>query len=296
MARNPIVPRNDANPVQTGRQVRRARGQIRKALKNIRRELMERFEQVQRQEITTNARYEYLLDAHELDNINEYIAELIERYVMAAANGDPIVVGQVELAYERATGQAVTNLSVQSEAFRRTVEETLLSQAYRSRIALVRSRVFEEMKGFTDQTRTDLARTLADGMAQGLGPRGVARNIRDRIGVAQSRAERIARTEINNAHRRASWDEDQQANQEGIETRLLWFSALSSSTRPDHASRHGRTYTQQEVKDFYARDGNAINCKCSTTSVLVDENGNPTSAKLRKRLREKGQEFFEASA
>ncbi|MEA3250147.1 MAG: phage minor head protein [Pseudomonadota bacterium] len=302
MARQPILPRNEANPPQTTRQIQRAFKQIDGALKQIEAGVLERFEQIRYTVRTGNAEddrnstYEYLLDQFVLDDMNTLIAELINEYVMRAINGEPIVIGQVELSYEQSTAGAVLNIAAQTDAFQRTVEQTLMSAPYRTRIALVRARVFEEMQGFTDQTRTDLARTLADGMALGQSPVQIARSISDRIGVAKSRAERIARTEINVAHRRAIIEEDQQVNDEGIRTALLWFSALSPTTRANHARRHGRLYTRQEVNDFYSRDGNAINCKCSVRSVLTDENGKPLVDTLPNRLQLQGAKFFKDAA
>lgn len=263
--------------------------------------MLQRFDQIGYRQVAANTAgdgqtYEYLLDQFVLDDMNSIIAELINELVMRAINGEPIVIGQAELAYQQSTAASVASLAAQTEAFRRTVEETLISAPYRTRVALVRSRVFEEMRGFTDQTRTDLARTFADGMARGQSPREIARTVRDRIGVAQSRAERIARTEINVAHRRAVWEEDAQANADGIRTRLLWVSALSPTTRASHASRHGRVYRRAEVQEFYARDGNAINCKCTQVAILVDENGKPLSGALPGKLQLQGQRFFKAAA
>ncbi|WP_252108830.1 MULTISPECIES: phage minor head protein [unclassified Halomonas] len=311
MARQPVLPRNSANPVQTTRQRQRAFQQIRQALAGIQRGVLDRFEQIGRREVAANAAgdgrtYEYLLDAYILDDMNGYIAALINELVMRAVNGEPIVVGQAELAYQQSTASSVVSMAAQTEAFRRTVEETLVLAPYRNRVALLRARVFEEMQGFSDQLRTELARTLADGMARGQSPREIARQVKARIGVraledgsktgARARAERIARTEINVAHRRAIWEEDAQANAEGIRTRLLWVSALSATTRPTHASRHGRVYTRAEVQEFYARDGNAINCKCTQVAILVDENGKPLSNALPAKLQLQGQKFFKVAA
>ena len=48
---------------------------------------------------------------------------------------------------------------------------------------------------------------------------------------------------------------------------MLWASALKPTTRASHARRHGRVYTIDEVRDFYSRDGNAINCYLPGTQV-----------------------------
>lgn len=302
MTRQPTLPRNSASPTQTTRQRQRAFKQIRTALAGVQRGVIERFEQIGHRVVSGNAEgdsnqtYEYLLDQFVLDDMNSYIAELINELVMRAINGEPIVVGQAELAYQQGTAAAVTNIAAQTAVLTRTVEQTLMSEPYRRRIALVRARLFEQMQGFTDQSRTDLARVLAEGMARGQSPRTIARTIRYRIGVAQSRAERIARTEINVAHRQAIRDEDQQVNQEGIKTRLLWLSALLSTTRQTHAALHGKVMTRQEVDDFYSRDANSINCRCSQTSILVDDDGKPLSNALPSKLKLQGAKFFKAAA
>lgn len=46
-----------------------------------------------------------------------------------------------------------------------------------------------------------------------------------------------------------------------------------STTRKNHASRHGRLYTRAEVTEFYSKNGNAISCRCSQVPTVVDENG-----------------------
>ncbi|MDR5859413.1 phage minor head protein [Halomonas eurihalina] len=293
MPGQPIVPRSTNSPAQTTRQLKAARRSIRESLRVVRDGVIERIQHDMRMMLGNRSdRYRYLLDQGQLDAINDYIAGLIAQEVMRGNQGDPIIVQQSVTAYEAATAAAVTNITTQSEQAFRNVEQTLMSEPYRRRIGYVRSRVFEEMQGFTDQTRTDLARVLSEGMARGESPTEIAGRIRDRVGAAMSRAEKIARTEINTGHRRAIWDQDEQANADGINTRLLHSSALiAGRTRETHARRHGRVYTRQEVEDWYSRDGNGINCLCTQTSVLVDANGRPLSSRLPKKMQKRGQSF-----
>jgi SPP1 gp7 family putative phage head morphogenesis protein len=301
MIRQPIRPRNAQAPTQTSKQLERAHRQIYEVMPEVRRRAIRRFEEIQYYTTTGNRdeqqrTYHYLIDEALLASLSDYILQMIDDLVLRGDNGGPIIVGAAMQAYQTGTAYQIANFQAQTDAFRRTLEETLLSAPYRNRIGLVRARVFEEMQGFTAETRKELQRILADGMARGLNPRDIVGQINARTGVDERRAERIARTEINNAHRRALLDEDEQANNEGIRTRLLWFSALSPTTRSWHASRHGRTYTRQEVDDFYSRDGNAINCLCSVRSILVDEQGSPLSSALPDKLRLQGAKFFKAAA
>jgi len=109
---------------------------------------------------------------------------------------------------------------------------------------------------------------LSTGIENGQNPIEVARTIRDRFDVSRSRAERIARTEITGALRRARWDEAEDARISiGIRTLEMHLSALSPTTRASHAARHSRLFTVQEVREWYTQDGNSINCYLPNTKV-----------------------------
>ncbi|HGN2032664.1 TPA: phage minor head protein, partial [Proteus mirabilis] len=122
-----------------------------------------------------------------------------------------------------------------------------MSEPYQLRMALVRARVFEEMKGLSGQVKADMARILTDGIARGLNPREVARNLTNQAGIETRRANRIARTEIPSALRRARLDEADEAKKIlNLETREIHISALSPTTRANHAARHGKMFTSDE--------------------------------------------------
>ncbi|MDP1019404.1 hypothetical protein Q6284_28990, partial [Klebsiella pneumoniae] len=48
---------------------------------------------------------------------------------------------------------------------------------------------------------------------------------------------------------------------------------LKPTTRSWHASRHGKVYTTEQVRDFYAENGNRYNCYCSQIPVLLNDDG-----------------------
>ncbi|EPG2644149.1 phage minor head protein, partial [Providencia stuartii] len=170
----------------------------------------------------------------------------------------------------------------------------LLSEPYQLRMALVRARVFEEMKGLSAQVKADMARILTDGIARGLNPREVARNLNEQSGIEIRRANRVARTEITTALRRARMDEADEASEVlNLETRQVHISALSPTTRPNHASRHGKIFTTDEQRDWWARDGNSINCKCSTVTILTDKEGRPYNDTLLNKLKEEKEAMKE---
>ena len=50
---------------------------------------------------------------------------------------------------------------------------------------------------------------------------------------------------------------------------ILWFSALTPTSRDSHAERHGVIYTTDEVRSFYSKDENSKNCLCSLSRCFA---------------------------
>ncbi|MNQ14502.1 Phage Mu protein F like protein [compost metagenome] len=291
----PIIPKNDADPTGQDSRERKAIADFARRMKLIQRGMLAILAKQQYQVVTVNAtEYRFELDPFILRNINAEIAALIDSILLEGGEENLwFMNAYVAPAVVQGTAQSYHNLSVQSEVYaasRPTLESVLLSDPYRRRLGLVRAREFELMKGFSEQMRADLGDTLTRGMAAGQNPRVIAKDIVERVGVSQSRAERIARTEINNGLRQAKIAEDQDAvDQLGIQQKQMHISALSPSTRDTHAARNGKLFTIQEQKEWWAQTPNSINCKCTTVAILVNDDGEPLSPKTVERVRAKGK-------
>lgn len=225
-----------------------------------------------------NARYNFDLDQRVLSSLFADLDQFVDSILLEGGESRPwFFEAYVSVAYQRGTAQSFANLSAQSPAYasgQANLRTILYSEPYQTRVGILRSRVFEEMRGLSATVKQDMNRVLADGMARGKNPREIAKNLSRQTDIEGSRARRIARTEVPMALRRARWDErDDAAERYGLNTKLLHLSALSPTTRATHAQRHGKLYASEDVRDWYAVDGNAINCKCNQTEVLVDENG-----------------------
>jgi len=290
MPKYPTLPRNTENPVGHARLQQQTVSRLKRGLRDVRRWVLERFEEIPKREVTINAqvpgyvvnetRYEYLISVEEL----RLIVEEIRRRLGIEVPPD-YMAAQTVLAYEAGTGTAVAQLAALTDDYTREITQVLASEPWQRRVALIRSRVFEQMQGFNGDTATELGRVLSQGVEDGLNPRDVAKDIRKRFGIAERRAETIARTEVGSALRRATRDENQDARERlGINTQLLWLSALSPTTRANHARRHSQVYTAQEVAEFYSQSGESVNCKCSQQPVLLDESGEPILGPLKARL------------
>lgn len=293
--KGPILPRNIEDPTGVDRLERGAMLRYKEKLSRIGREYPALIQRLNPQ-LAVNARYTYELDEATLNYILSQGNLLIDEILLEGGQQSPWLYEKyVSVAYQRGTGQEFANLSAQSPAYAAEVEslrELINSEPYRLRIGLVKSRVFEEMKGLSATVKADMARVLTDGIARGLNPSEVARALKVRAGLEEYRANRIARTEITTALRRARWDESESAQEQfGLKTMLLHLSALSATTRIKHALRHAHTYTIAAVREFYSQGSESINCKCTQISVLVDDDGNP----INETIIERAQKMFNKS-
>lgn len=286
------LPRSDADPTGRDAAIRGAAGVFRSKLREIRRAYIAEVQRLPRVALRNATTYEYRLDPSRLSNLLADLGGIVDR-IMLEGGAERLWLAQQYIipSYNRGTQATHANLASQSVPYaelRQGIEALITSEAYRNRIGRLTSRVFEEMVGFTATTRASLARVLADGMALGQGPRQIAELLSEAIDVDYRRALRIARTEVNNAFRQARMDEaDAAARDLGLTIVQMHFSARSPTTRPDHAARHGRTYTTAQQRAWWATGANSINCRCTTLEVILDERGQPLDPTVFERVKDR---------
>lgn len=299
---NPIKPRDDKAPQGTARIMTSANKRLRKAFKSVGQRVIALLESVPVRDVPdneggifVNRSYFYMITATQMMQLSEEIAAIIEAE-LPADELDSFIMSSFNLG----TTQAIANLANQV-ALPYDALTKIASPSHQARIAILQNRTFEYMQNLNADMKANLNRVLSQGMLNGDNPRGIARRIRDEIGIPEwnandnkasyARAERIARTEIGNAHREAIRAQDKDANDLGIQTKLMWFSAFKPTTRRTHARKHGRLFTRDEVADFYSRDANQINCVCSQVSTVLDENGEPLDPDFVKRIQADGKKY-----
>jgi len=312
---NPIVPRNISDPAAQFGNLRGAKRKLVARYRRIDKGMRQLIGTLDKRVISTNIKYEYQIDVTRFQNINSFIQNLLYDELLDNQNGLLTqrwwLNANLAQAYEDGTSDILlsskriaTVESVGPELSREMrfikLEQTIFSRGFQTRVGLVQARTFELMKGLSDSTRTDLSNTLARGMIDGIGIRELSKNITDRVKVSLSRGQRIARTEILNAYRTAGGVETDELNEDVYDDsewgmQSLWFSALSPTTRRTHASRHGMIYTTDEVREFYAKNSNAINCLCSQSTVLVNKRtGEVLQQDLLDRMAKRRKQFLGA--
>ncbi len=322
---NPIVPKNAKDPAAQFGNLRKANKQLVKRYKNIKKGMRELISGLDKRVISTNSivisgkiitnvKYEYLIDVQKYNEIDLFIQQLLNEELLDNQAGvftrSWWLNANLSQAYEDATediinsAHAITPPSVGLELYNEvqsiTPESRFFSRGFQERLALIHSRVFNEMSGLTDSTKVDLAETLARGMSDGIGVQQLSKNVASRVDVSYSRAKRIVRTEVMGAFRTATSSETDALNAEVYDDSpwgmaSLWFSALAPTSRSWHISRHGKLYTTDEIRAFYATGANAIQCLCSQSAVLQNKKtGEVLQEKLLDRM-EKQKEAYQAS-
>jgi len=291
--RSAILPGTPRDPTGASRLERSAMKEFGKRIRQINREYIRVLKTIPSRPVI-NKKYVFLIDATLIEAVYSNLDSIVNSILLGRSERENWFLNEyVETAYQRGTAQSYSNLSAQSVSYRADVGELrdlLRSPPYARRIALVRSRSFEEMKNLSGEVKADMGRILADGVGRGLNPRDISRNLTEQSGIEERRANKIARTEVNTALRRARWDEDEEAAERyGLVGKELHLSALSPTTRPTHAARHGRLYSVDQVRDWYSEDGNSINCKCSQTFILLGDDGEPLVPSIVERARKTKQ-------
>lgn len=280
-----------ADPAKLGSKVTAAEKEVRRKIRRIKKHADDWVAMVPKQERTINKVYTYDLDEQLYRRIVNDIGRVLDSEWLAGGELNIWLAGDYVIpAYNQGMAQTVAALGAQSATVRlsqQAAQTIMYEPAYLKRIGLVRARLFEEMQGFSDSTRKDLAETLARSMGAGHGAKRVRDDIIRRIGVSEFRAMRIARTEIATAHKQATLDEtDDAAERYDLKTMMMQLSAFAATSRQTHMDRSGKLFTTDEVRQWLARDANAIHCLCNFVAVLVDSNGKPLSDTITRRAQQ----------
>lgn len=299
----PILPRNPRDPAGTDRLELQAQRDFTRRYRKIRDVFLELLEGLEVLELESpvlvNKRYIFRVDGATLSALLQRASWLVDGLLLEGGVNDLwFFRAYVGAAYTRGTLQEAANLARQSPAYVASrgdaARELLWSEPYLRRMELLAAREFEEMKGLSAQATANMSRVLTEGVGRGKMLRTIAEELTVQAGIETRRAHRIARTEIPTALRRARMDEADDAEQDlGLRSMQMHQSAFSPTTRASHAARHGNLYTTEQQRDWWAQDANAINCKCSTVTVLVDRNNKLLVPEIQKRARETKAKMME---
>lgn len=241
----------------------------------------------------------YDMSAQELADLLEAVQSILDDYLLDGGEQNLWAMDYVVAEAQRGTLEAFNNLSQQSQVYasQTTLQQLLSSPGHLNQVAAARLTTFSDWKVISDTARGDLTNIITDAVARGVNPRETAQVISKRLDVSMSRAKNIAQTEQVGALRQAQWNEtDWAAERLGLNTGLLHLSALKPTTRTTHAFWHGKVRTVQEVRDWYAVDGNKYHCYCSQIPVLLNDDGSIFNEGLAEKLEKEREQWKLAEA
>lgn len=240
--------------------------------------------------------YIYDMTAAQLADLLQVVQTILDDHLLEGGSQNLWAFDYVAEEYQRGTLNAYTNLSVQSPIYasQTTLQQLLSTPAYQNQVASAFVSTYSDWKGISDAARVDLANVIADSIGRGVNPRETASIISKRLDVSMSKAKTIAQTEQVGALRQAQRSEaDWSKERLGLNTGMLWLSALKATTRSWHASRHGRIYTTEEVEAFYAQNGNRYNCYCSQIPALLNDDGSLYNEGLTDKLAKERRQWYQ---
>jgi len=242
--------------------------------------------------------YVYDMSASQLADLLQRMQIILDDALLEGGTNNLWALSYISEEYDRGTRLAFNNLSVQSPIYEQqtTLAQLLSTSAYQNQVAAAYVSTYSDWLFESDKARGELANVISDAIGRGINPSETARIVSKRLDVSMARAKNIAQTEQVGALRKAQWLETDWARERlGLNTAVLWLSALKPTTRSWHASRHGRTYNTEEVKNFYAENGNRYHCYCSQIPVVLDDSGKIVNQGLVEKLTLERYEWQQAA-
>ncbi|MFH2448878.1 phage minor head protein [Klebsiella pneumoniae] len=318
----PIVPRSKVDPTRSAKQVTAMFRDIEDRYLGIKRALKSLFDQRltgREREVNSHnwhflcpvngaeptlyqvnaGKFIYDMSAQVLADLLEAVQVILDDYLLEGGEQNLWAMDYVAAEAQRGTLEVFNNLSQQSQVYasQTTLQQLLSSPGHLNQVAAARLTTFSDWKVISDTARGDLTNIITDAVARGVNPRETASVISKRLDVSMSKAKTIAQTEQVGALRQAQWNEtDWAAERLGLNTGLLHLSALKPTTRTTHAFWHGKVRTVQEVRDWYAVDGNRYHCYCSQIPVLLNDDGSIFNKGLAERLAKEREQWLEPAA
>jgi hypothetical protein len=212
--------------------------------------------------------------------------QIDEKILTVETTGKPWTAKHVDSAYRKGVVRAYQDTHpeqlAESIEFYRGRRSQFLESAFAqgerlSKIEFLYTRSFEELKGITAAMSQQVSRILASGIAEGKGPRVIAREMSKAItGITRQRALALARTEIIAAHAEGQLDAFQELKVDAVGLMAEWSTAGDDLVCERCFPLEGAIMTIKEARGLIPRHPN-----CLHPDTLVSPGGNITGVSKR---------------
>lgn len=244
---------------------------------------------------TANANnFQFTTDDKKLDQFNKWLKSQIDQGILEVnpQTGDPLGLNPwlytyVDSAYKKGVVRAYTEahqaeLGHEQPYYEGTraqfLESSFAAPERISKLRLLGTRTFEDLKGVTAQMSSQMSRVLADGMAHGKGPMQIAKTLSNTItGVPIRRAKVIARTETIHAHAEGQLDGLMDLGVEEVGVEAEFTDSDDDAVCPECAALNGKVFTIKEARGVIPVHPL---CRCSWSPVFSDSRKKKGFAKV----------------
>lgn len=224
--------------------------------------------------IMARKEFAFTTDAKKLDAFNTWFQQQVQAHVLSPGNQQmpvgsiatgPWTVNYVQSAYR----QGMLNAYLSSKAADNSITQTqqqFMQEAFgapeaMSKVELLGTRTFEELKGVTATMSSQMNQILAQGIADGDGAQEIADEMTDTIdGLTDTRALTIARTETIYAHAEGQLDSFDQLGVEDLGVLAEWSTAGDDRVCEECEDMEGKTFTIDEARGLIPLHPN---CRCT---------------------------------
>ena len=218
--------------------------------------------------------FEFRTDPEKLKAFNEWLRQQIEKDILSVPPGTPIdepwMAKYIESAFKRGHLNAFLSSKeaqlLEAEGVGQQTLESFLRTSFNqpemmSKVRLLATRAFEDLKGITSTMSSRLNRILAQGMVDGTGVTEIARQMVDQIdSLSRSRALAIARTEVISAHSEGQLDAFEALKIDELGVKAEWSTVGDDRVCPECHAQEGKTFTVEEARGLIPLHPN---CRCA---------------------------------
>jgi SPP1 gp7 family putative phage head morphogenesis protein len=216
--------------------------------------------------------YAFVSNPKKVEDFRSWLQEQIDKGLMTTVggtSGKPWTAKYIETAYRKGAARAYVDAHKaklglpmdfydgNAEAFLR---DAFFGPQLLSKMELVATRAFGELRGVSDTMSQQLSRTMAEGLANGWHPLKTAREMTKQIdGLTAKRAKVIARTETIRAHAEGQLDAFDALGVDELGVMAEWQTA-GYDVCEDCLGMEGQTFTVEEARGYIPLHPN---CRCA---------------------------------
>jgi len=216
--------------------------------------------------------WRFRTDANKVKAYRAWLQQQVDAGILTpvgGVSGKPWTAPYIESAYKKGGLRAYTDLRAEELANHPSLFKGGQAEFIRTafsqpealhKIELLYERAFDELKGVTAAMGQQMSRTLAEGLAQGYGPRKIASALRKNVSnITKTRANVIARTEIIRAHAEGQLDAFERLGVDEVGVMAEWSTAGDDRVCIECGELEGVVMTVKEARGLLPRHPN---CRC----------------------------------